>query len=55
MIDPPSSAWFEFYGTDGITIQPITSQRIYTEDLLGLKTLMYWNKIKFLEIDGDHL
>jgi hypothetical protein len=25
MVDPPSSAWFDFYGSDGKTIVPYTS------------------------------
>jgi len=56
MVQPIESERFEFYapGQDK-TIVPLKESPIYKEDWIGLKTLDEANKLKFLEVEGDHL
>jgi len=56
MVQPIESERFEFYapGQDKIIV-PLRESPLYTEDWLGLQVLDKANKLKFLEVDGDHL
>ncbi len=55
VINPPSSAWFNFYAEDGKTIVELKDQDIYNKDLFGLKTVNETADVKFVALPGDHL
>lgn len=55
MIDPPSTAWFDYYASDAETIIPVFHSNIYNNDLIGLKHLYVQHKLKFVSLPGDHL
>jgi palmitoyl-protein thioesterase len=56
MVQPRESEWFEFYapGQDK-QIVPLRNSTLYQEDWLGLAKLDTAGKLRFLEVDGDHL
>jgi len=56
MVQPRESEWFGFYaqGQD-VEIIPLRNSTLYKEDWLGLAKLDTAGRLKFLEVDGDHL
>jgi palmitoyl-protein thioesterase len=56
MVTPHESEQFGFYAENNISqIIPLRESTLYSNDLLGLKTLDEQSRIKFLESDTDHL
>jgi len=56
MVVPRESSWFGFYqaGTDNVIV-PYNKTRVYTEDLLGLQSMVANDQIDFLSTEGNHL
>eukprot|EP01098_Paradermamoeba_levis_P003379 TRINITY_DN1549_c0_g1_i1.p1 TRINITY_DN1549_c0_g1~~TRINITY_DN1549_c0_g1_i1.p1 ORF type:complete len:296 (+),score=82.90 TRINITY_DN1549_c0_g1_i1:66-953(+) len=56
MVQPRESEWFGFYkpGQDKEIID-LRDSDLYKQDWLGLQQLDKQGKLKFLEVDGDHL
>jgi len=56
VVQPRESEWFGFYkeGQDKIVL-PVQNTALYTEDWIGLKTLMDNKKVQFIATEGDHL
>ena len=54
MIIPRETAWFQFYN-EKFEVEPLTQSAFYNEDFIGLRTLNEQDKIKFVELPGEHL
>jgi palmitoyl-protein thioesterase len=54
MIIPKETAHFEFYDKNDNVIS-LKDSDFYNQDYLGVKKLIEDNKVKFVELDGDHL
>lgn len=54
MIYPKETAWFQGLDKNG-KVQPLKESDFYKQDYIGLKSLDEAGKIKFDEINGDHL
>ena len=54
MIIPKETAWFQFYNNLG-EVMNLEDSEFYKEDYIGLRKLMEENKIKFVELEGNHL
>ncbi|CAI4222714.1 unnamed protein product [Auanema sp. JU1783] len=55
MIIPKESSWFQYFAPGTKDIQPLNETKLYKDDMIGLKKLVESGKVKFLEIEGDHL
>ena len=55
MVDPKTTAWFQFYDVDGKTLVEMKDLDLYKKDLIGLKKLNEEGKIELVSIEGDHL
>jgi palmitoyl-protein thioesterase len=54
MINPKETAHFSFYDKEG-KVQKLEESLFYQEDFIGVKQLISQNKIKFLDLEGEHL
>ncbi|XP_070508698.1 palmitoyl-protein thioesterase 1-like [Chironomus tepperi] len=56
MVQPVESSWFGFYkpGSD-VELMTLEESDIFTKDKLGLKKMKEDGKLKFIEIEGNHL
>jgi len=54
MIIPKETAHFEFYDKND-NIVALKDSDFYNQDYLGVKKLIEENKVKFVELEGDHL
>ena len=56
MVQPRESSHFSFYAEgSGHDIQPYNETTLYTEDRIGLKSMVEGGKVDFLSIPGNHL
>lgn len=56
MVYPHESEQFGFYAeNDTSRIIPLRESQLYIKDLLGLKVLDQQSRLKFFQIDADHL
>jgi len=55
IVNPPSSAWFEFYDRWGMWVIPLRKSRFYLDDYIGLRKLDEQGKINFVKLPGRHL
>ena len=56
MVQPVESSWFGFYkpGSD-VELMTLEESDIFTKEKLGLKKMKEDGKLKFIEIEGNHL
>ncbi|CAA7023925.1 unnamed protein product [Microthlaspi erraticum] len=57
VIVPKESSWFGFYRDGAAENEPVLSAnqtQLYTEDWIGLKTLVDAGKVKFVSVPGGH-
>jgi palmitoyl-protein thioesterase len=54
MIIPRETAWFQFYD-ENRNVMKLEDTEFYQKDFIGLKQLNEENKIKFVELEGNHL
>lgn len=55
VINPPSTAWFEFYEPSKNSVIPLKESEFYKEDYIGLKELDSLGKVRFVKLNGDHI
>jgi len=56
VVNPSSSAWFEFYDeSDPNKVIPLRESTFYNDDFIGIKELDLLGKIKFVKLIGDHI
>jgi palmitoyl-protein thioesterase len=55
VINPPSTAWFEFYEASSNKVIPLKESEFYKEDYIGLRELDNSGKIRFVKLNGDHI
>jgi palmitoyl-protein thioesterase len=54
MIIPKETAWFQFYNQDK-SVGELVDSEFYKNDFIGVKALHEQKKIKFVELEGNHL
>jgi len=55
VVNPASSAWFEFYEDSKDNVVPLRESKFYKEDFIGLKELDVKGNVNFVKLSGDHI
>lgn len=54
IVQPKTSAWFEFYDRRGKDVIPLKESEFYKQDFIGIKKLDEEGKVYFLKLTGRH-